>query len=240
MAHESTQEQQYPEDANPVSGAYYKYVQNHPALPLPSGYTGVHNTSGLLDSSWPPVEKWPGGPRMLTIVLPSSESHFFDFHQSHAVTGGLNASFPSPWTQDDTKPPFTLEWWDVSGVLKTSGSGEFVVHNEDFWLTYPLLAPTRQKYLDEEKYHHSGVFYPVEVGKDSDGNVILAGQFTNYGAVQPANDFEIFNPFINHHPLLDPNPVALMIPYVSDYVISPQYNPYYIAPFTLPAPESDI
>ncbi len=65
---------------------------------------------------------------------------------------------------------------------------------------------------------HSGFYY--------DG---LSGPFSNYGTVPATTDFGIFNSYI-HNSGIAGGP--LLIPYISDYIIHPAYDPYSILRYT--------
>ena len=138
------------------------------------------------------------------VILPSSESNFFDFRQAHHYNNGsgINVYFPHP---SDGK--FSDEYWAASGLIKTDG--EVPAENPDLnhWKTYGVLTGASAA-------GHTGVFY-------YNG---FEGKFNKHGTVPPTTDFNVFNPYVHHYDLDTGGPI--FIPYVSDYIVSTAYVPY--------------
>ena len=146
-------------------------------------------------------------------ILPSGESNFYDIRQSHVLEGGsgINSIFPYP--NENTAKEFadvsgvplethTDEHWEVSGVIRTYASeGEIPVNALE-----------------------SGIFSKEgEVSPFSNGNLVKQNQI---------EDFTIFGNYI-HHERFPPDSTKdfdkkelLQIPYISDYDVSIDWNPY--------------
>ena len=144
-------------------------------------------------------------------ILPSGEANFYDVRQTHFKGSGINQPFPFPntLTKDQFKyvsgnypSDFSDDYWDDSGVIRTyAGSGEISVNALE-----------------------SGIFSKEgENSPFSNGNIIKQTQIS---------DFAIFNGYI-HHERFPGNSTKdfdkkdlLIIPYISDYDVSIDWNPY--------------
>ncbi|MDB4641265.1 hypothetical protein OAF28_01000 [Akkermansiaceae bacterium] len=125
-------------------------------------------------------------------VLPSGEANFFDAAQYHKHNGGdgINATFPSP-------DSFKVDQPGQSGLYVTNPENPDLVVGEN-----------------GSEFEPSG----------------LVNQFSNGYAsrLSGITDFTIFNPYIHYYAVpapatsisLDPPPLPIRIPYISDYEVS--------------------
>lgn len=140
----------------------------------------------------------------MATILPSTESNFADPSQGTDIRyslrpSGINSVFPSPTS-------FKVDQPAQSGVYKTYPPAE----SNNATTAASLVAGDRSE------------FEPIG----------LANQFSNGYAslLNGITDFTVYNSYIHYHPeaasstSIDPNPVPILIPYVSDYTISPTHE----------------
>lgn len=137
-------------------------------------------------------------------VLPSGEANFFDAAQYHKHNGEINATFPSPANfEDEAKVNYNLN------IGQPGQSGLYVTNPEN-----PDLVVGE----NGSEFEPSGL-----VNQFSNGLTSLLNGIT---------DFSTFNSYIHHHgkpPLvttINSVDTPIHIPYVSDYTVSVEVNPY--------------
>lgn len=164
-----------------------------------------------LDEEYSKANPWNGAPfgvgvqRDQTPVMPSAEAHFFDYSQHRKNIqeladgpSGINYLFPSPSS--------------VSAIRDTPIAES--QYSPEWWAVsgiYKTFGADVQVTTDPDQ---TGVFHFNN----------LKGQFSNTGTKDVAVDFNLFFPFVHHGNTTDP--VLMVIPYVSDYIIAKPYFPY--------------
>ena len=135
-------------------------------------------------------------------VLPSGEANFFDAAQYHKHNGKINATFPSPANfEDEAKANYNLN------IGQPGQTGVFITNPENPHLTVG---------------ENGSEFEPTG----------LANQFSNglTSLLNGITDFTAYNSYIHYYPeppaatSTNPNPTPVLIPYVSDYKISPDVD----------------
>jgi hypothetical protein len=140
----------------------------------------------------------------MATALPSTESNFADPSQGTDIRyslrpSGINSVFPSPKSFKVDQP------WQ-SGVYKTYPPAE----NDNATTAASLQAG------DRSEFEPNG----------------LANQFSNglNSLLNGITNFTAYNPYIHYYPeppgatSTNPNPTPILIPYVSDYTISPEVD----------------
>jgi hypothetical protein len=145
-------------------------------------------------------------------ILPSGESNFYDTGQSHVENGGSGINYKFPYPDENTAHEFAHPSGEPSGL-----------YNEEHWATSGVII-TRDKEEGSVNSQQSGVFaMSGEFSPFSNGTIVKQDQI---------EDFTIFGNYI-HFERFPSNSKKdfdkkglLQIPYISDYDVSIDWNPY--------------
>ena len=146
-------------------------------------------------------------------ILPSGESNFYDTGQSHAENGGSGINYKFPYPDEYTAHEFVHSPSEPSGL-----------YNEAHWDISGVIVTREADLSGSVNTLQSGIFSKEgEVSPFSNGSIVKQNQiedFTIFG------NYIHFERFPSNSSLDFGDQEHLEIPYISDYDVSIDWNPY--------------